>query len=216
MSSTSSWSRSLSLLQLFLLFLLLQLFLPPCLPHPQPCLLLQRIGHKVRVGALLPAQRGVRVRVQAALNRAVEERDNRENRDPEREKDRDPEMRTNFFLPYNLSLELVSRQPAAADPDSVLRCGCAGLGASGVSAVLAFPQNREELLQLDLMSSFMEIPFISVLEQGEPVQTQNRFHLQMAMAVPESALSALLLTVLHRSGWREGTVVLCRGWEEAG
>ncbi|KAI4786949.1 hypothetical protein KUCAC02_036789, partial [Chaenocephalus aceratus] len=44
----------------------------------------------------------------------------------------------------------------------------------------------------------------------------NRFHLQMAMAVPESALSALLLTVLHRSGWREGTVVLCRGWEEAG
>ncbi|KAK5907804.1 hypothetical protein CesoFtcFv8_005615 [Champsocephalus esox] len=38
----------------------------------------------------------------------------------------------------------------------------------------------------------------------------------MAMAVPESTLSALLLTVLHRSGWREGTVVLCRGWEEAG
>ncbi|KAK1897536.1 Glutamate receptor ionotropic NMDA 3A [Dissostichus eleginoides] len=168
MSSTSSRSRSLSLLQLFLLFLLLQLFLPPGLPHPQPCLLLQRIGHKVRVGALLPAQRGVRVRVQAALNRAVEERDNRENRDPEREKDRDPEMRTNFFLPYNLSVELVSRQPVAADPDSVLRCGCADLGASGVSAVLAFPQNREELLQLDLMSSFMEIPFISVLEQGEP------------------------------------------------
>lgn len=44
---------------------------------------------------------------------------------------------------------------------------------------------------------------------------QNRFHLQMAMAVPESGLSDLLLTVLQRSGWREGTVVLCRGWEEA-
>ncbi|KAK5870385.1 hypothetical protein PBY51_025024 [Eleginops maclovinus] len=208
MSSTSR-SRSLQT------FLLLQLFLPPCLPHPQPCLLLEQIGHTVRVGALLPAQRGVRVRVQAALSRAAAavERDRDKDREPERD-NRDPE-RTNF-LPYNLSLQLVSRQPAAADPDSVLRCVCAGLGGSGVSAVLAFPQNREDLLQLDLVSSFMEIPFISVLEQGEPIQTQNRFHLQMAMAVPESGLSDLLLTVLQRSGWREGTVILCRGWEEAG
>lgn len=38
----------------------------------------------------------------------------------------------------------------------------------------------------------------------------------MMTGVPESALSDLLLTVLQRSGWREGTVVLCRGWEEAG
>ncbi|KAI4789561.1 hypothetical protein KUCAC02_035165 [Chaenocephalus aceratus] len=60
-------------------------------------------------------------------------------------------------------------------------------------------------------------PFYLRLSGCEPQPAlQNRFHLQMAMAVPESALSALLLTVLHRSGWREGTVVLCRGWEEAG
>lgn len=37
----------------------------------------------------------------------------------------------------------------------------------------------------------------------------------MVMGVPESGLSDLLLTVLQRSGWREGTVVLCRGWEES-
>uniref|UniRef100_A0A3Q2ZX24 Glutamate receptor n=1 Tax=Kryptolebias marmoratus TaxID=37003 RepID=A0A3Q2ZX24_KRYMA len=43
----------------------------------------------------------------------------------------------------------------------------------------------------------------------------NRFHLQMMTGVPESALSNLLLTVLQRSGWRDGTVILCRGWEEA-
>ncbi|XP_039983803.1 glutamate receptor ionotropic, NMDA 3B isoform X2 [Xiphias gladius] len=43
----------------------------------------------------------------------------------------------------------------------------------------------------------------------------NRFHLQMMTGIPESCLSDLLLTVLQRSGWREGTVVLCRGWEEA-
>ena len=35
------------------------------------------------------------------------------------------------------------------------------------------------------------------------------------MGIPESCLSDLLLTVLQQSGWREGTVVLCRGWEEA-
>uniref|UniRef100_A0A3Q0SL29 Glutamate receptor n=1 Tax=Amphilophus citrinellus TaxID=61819 RepID=A0A3Q0SL29_AMPCI len=43
----------------------------------------------------------------------------------------------------------------------------------------------------------------------------NQFHLQMVTGIPESGLSDLLLTVLRRSGWREGTVVLCRGWEEA-
>uniref|UniRef100_A0A3P8S1E8 Glutamate receptor n=1 Tax=Amphiprion percula TaxID=161767 RepID=A0A3P8S1E8_AMPPE len=43
----------------------------------------------------------------------------------------------------------------------------------------------------------------------------NQFHLQMVTGVPESGLSDLLLTVLQRSGWREGTAVLCRGWEEA-
>lgn len=37
----------------------------------------------------------------------------------------------------------------------------------------------------------------------------------MVTGVPESGLSDLLLTVLQRSGWREGTAVLCQGWEEA-
>ncbi|XP_013883702.1 glutamate receptor ionotropic, NMDA 3A, partial [Austrofundulus limnaeus] len=37
----------------------------------------------------------------------------------------------------------------------------------------------------------------------------------MMTGLPESVLSNLLLTVLQRSGWREGTVILCSGWEEA-
>lgn len=37
----------------------------------------------------------------------------------------------------------------------------------------------------------------------------------MLTGVPESGLSDLLLAVLQRSGWREGTAVLCHGWEEA-
>ncbi|KAL7397070.1 hypothetical protein ABVT39_016420 [Epinephelus coioides] len=205
-SYSSSWSRTLRV------FLLLQLLLvPPCLLHPQPCHLLAQIGHTVRVGALLPAQRAARIQVQAALSRAAAalSRDRDPDPDPERDRERDN------FLPYNLSLELVSRQPVAADPESLFRCVCQGVVVQGVSAVLAFPQSREELLQVDFMASFLEIPFLSVIEHGEPLRTQNRFHLQMAMGVPESGLSDLLLTVLQQSGWREGTVVLCRGWEEA-
>uniref|UniRef100_A0A3Q1G309 Glutamate receptor n=1 Tax=Acanthochromis polyacanthus TaxID=80966 RepID=A0A3Q1G309_9TELE len=160
-SSSSSWIRTL---RAFLLLLLL--LLPPCQLHPQPCHVLAQIGHTVRVGALLPAQRAARVQVQAALSRAAAAL-SRE-RDPERDPDRD---RVNH-LPYNLSLELVSRPLSAADPESLLRGVCQGVAVQGVSAVLAFPQSRDELLQVDLMASFLEVPFLSVLEHGEPLRTQ--------------------------------------------
>ncbi|TKS75274.1 Glutamate receptor ionotropic, NMDA 3A [Collichthys lucidus] len=255
--TSSSWSRSWS--WTLRVFLLVQVLLvPPNILHPQPCRLLAQIGHTVRVGALLPAQRAARVRVQAALNRAAAAM----SRDRDWDRDRDPDSysereRVNF-LPYNLSLELVSRQPTAADPESLFRCVCQGVVVQGVSAVLAFPQTREELLQVDFLASFLEIPVLSVFEHGEPLRTQlmfplpaggqtcdtstvrgsmktdwrsdlrhinserqhenrleNRFHLQMVTGVPESGLSELLLTVLQRSGWKEGTAVLCQGWEES-
>lgn len=127
----------------------------------------------MRVGALLPAQRAARVQVQAALSRAAlamnRERDPNQDQDLERERDN--------FLPYNLSLELVSRQPAAADPESLFRSVCQGVVVQGVSAVLAFPQNRDELLQVDFMASFLEIPFLSVIEHEEPLRTQVRISL---------------------------------------
>ncbi|KAK7889878.1 hypothetical protein WMY93_025438 [Mugilogobius chulae] len=200
LSCSSSTSRTLySHIGLRAFIFLHLLLVQPCLHHPQPCHILAQIGHTVRVGALLPAQRAARVQVQAALTRAAAGM----TRDGDN------------FLPYNLSLELVTRQPAAADPESLFQCVCQGVVVQGVSAVLAFPQSREELLQVEFMASFLEIPFISVIEHGEPLETQNRFHLQMVKGVPESGLSNLLLSVLKRSGWREGTVVLCRGWEEA-
>ncbi|KAM4575412.1 LOW QUALITY PROTEIN: glutamate receptor ionotropic, NMDA 3B [Fundulus diaphanus] len=191
----------------FRTLLVLQLLLvPQCHLHPQPCHLLAQIGHAVRVGALLPAQREARFQVQAALNRAAAALS--------RDRDRDTE-RVNF-LPYNLSLDLVSRQLAAADPESLIRCACQRVLVQGVSAALAFPRSREELLQVDLLASVLQLPIISVIEHAEPLRMQNQFHLQMMTGVPESTLSELLLTVLQRSGWKEGTVVLCRGWEEAG
>lgn len=156
-SSSSRFSPSRTLEAVLLLQLLLA---PLCLFHPQPCRVLAQIGYKVRVGALLPAQRAARVQVQAALSRAAAAM----SRDPERPRDN--------FLPYNLSLELVSRQPAATDPESALRSVCQGVVVQGVSAVLAFPQSRDELLQVDLMASVLEIPFVSVLQHEEPLRKQ--------------------------------------------
>uniref|UniRef100_A0A667ZJ30 Glutamate receptor n=1 Tax=Myripristis murdjan TaxID=586833 RepID=A0A667ZJ30_9TELE len=171
------------------IFSLLQLFIGRSLLHPQPCHILAQIGHTVRLGALLPARQPARV--QAALNRAVSV------------------LGHDNFLPYNLSLELLARQPASGDPESLFRCVCQSVVVQGVSAVLAFPQTQEEILQVEFMASFLEIPFISIIEHGEPLKTQ------MVMGVPPSGLSELLLTVLRRSGWLEGMAVLCRGWEEA-
>lgn len=168
--TSSSWYRTLRV------SLLLQLLLmPPCLLHPQPCHLLAQIGHTVRVGALLPTQRAARIQVQAALSRAAAAMSRDRDRDRDLDWDPDPDRESYNFLPYNLSLELVSRQPAAADPESLFRCVCQGVVVQGVSAVLAFPQTREELLQVDFMASFLEIPFLSVFEHGEPLRTQVRY-----------------------------------------
>ncbi|KAL6107680.1 grin3a [Pungitius sinensis] len=184
MSFTSSSSSSPSCSWTLLTVLLLHL-LPPCLLHPQPCHLLAQIGHTVRVGALLPAQRGARVQVQAALSRAAAAMSRDRDRDWNQDQDRDRDRQQHNFLPYNLSLELVSRQPAAADPESLFRCVCQGVVVQGVSAVLAFPQSREELLQVDFMASFLEIPFLSVIEHGEPLRTQVRHPPLCARADPD-------------------------------
>uniref|UniRef100_A0A672MP29 Glutamate receptor n=1 Tax=Sinocyclocheilus grahami TaxID=75366 RepID=A0A672MP29_SINGR len=134
----------------------LQMFIYPCHLHPQPCHILARIGHTVRLGALLPTRQ--QSRIQGALNRALVHL----------------RQSGNNFLPYNLSLEVLSREPLNGDPESMFRCVCQDIVVQGVSAVLAFPQNHEELIQVEFMSSFLEIPFISIIEQGEPLKTQVR------------------------------------------
>ncbi|XP_064865997.1 glutamate receptor ionotropic, NMDA 3B-like [Oncorhynchus nerka] len=177
---------------------ILQFYIDPCHLHPQPCHILAQIGNTVRLGALLPTRQTARV--QAALNRALaglaQTGDN--------------------FLPFNLSLEVVPQEPAKGDPESLFRCVCQAIVVQGVSAVLAFPQTQEEIVQVEFMASFLEIPFISIIEYGEPLKTQNRFHLQMVTRIPPSGLSELLLAVLQRSGWQERMAVLCQGWEEDG
>uniref|UniRef100_A0A8C1BWN8 Glutamate receptor n=1 Tax=Cyprinus carpio carpio TaxID=630221 RepID=A0A8C1BWN8_CYPCA len=176
----------------------LQMFIYPCHLHPQPCHILARIGHTVRLGALLPTRQ--QSRIQGALNRALVHL----------------RQSGNNFLPYNLSLEVLSREPLNGDPESMFRCVCQDIVVQGVSAVLAFPQSHEELIQVEFMSSFLEIPFISIIEQGEPLKTQNRFHLQMMTRTPPSRLSELLLAVLLKGGWQGGAAILCPGGGNTG
>lgn len=133
----------------------LHALISPCQLHPQPCGILAQIGHTIRLGAVLPSHQPSRVR--AALNRALLHATNRPHAP---------------LLPYNLSLEVVWARAAHADPESVFRCVCQDVVVRGVSAVLAFPQSRRELVQLEFISAFLEIPFISIIEEGEALQTQ--------------------------------------------
>uniref|UniRef100_A0A3Q3KJY3 Glutamate receptor n=1 Tax=Mastacembelus armatus TaxID=205130 RepID=A0A3Q3KJY3_9TELE len=183
-----------------LLLLLLTVFSSPepCFPHPQPCHILARIGHTMRLGALLPTRQPARI--QNALNRAL------------------ASLR-------HQSGGMVARSPAGGDPESLSRTACQDLVVRGVSAVLAFPRSREELIQVEFLSSFLEIPFISILEDTEPLVTKNRFHLQMSARVPPSTLGSLLLAVLQgeegdrdRGSRKEdnlgGAAVICPGRED--
>lgn len=153
----------------------------PCiqLPHPQPCSILSRIGRTVRLGALLPTRQPARI--QNALNRALASLRHQSQADSSTSSSTSSITSTTSstssqvpppLLPYNLSLEVVARSPAGGDPESLSRSACQDLVVRGVSAVLAFPRSREELIQVEFLSSFLEIPFISILEDTEPLLTK--------------------------------------------
>ncbi|XP_022078980.1 glutamate receptor ionotropic, NMDA 3B-like isoform X3 [Acanthochromis polyacanthus] len=214
----------LSARTLLLLLLLAVITSPePCFPHPQPCHILARIGHTVRLGALLPTRQPARI--QNALNRALASL--RHQSGSSDSSTTTAASQPPPLLPYNLSLEMVARSPAGGDPESLSRSACQDLVVRGVSAVLAFPRSREELIQVEFLSSFLEIPFISILEDTEPLVTKNRFHLQMSARVPPSTLGSLLLAVLQggegdrdrgsrgEGSWG-GAAVICPGWDEGG
>lgn len=129
--------------------LLLLLLPPPGRGHPQPCHILARVGHAVRLGALLPRAAGGGegpARLRPVLARAA--------------------RAAAAALPYNLSLEMLPGAPRHRDPASLARWLCQALVVRGVAAVLAFPASRQELLQLDLAAAFLEIPFVSIVERG--------------------------------------------------
>ncbi|KAJ6664299.1 hypothetical protein lerEdw1_008518 [Lerista edwardsae] len=184
---------------------LLLLLLPePGRGHPQPCHILARIGHTVRLGALLPRSAGAQSRVRNALARAS--------------------RAAAAALPYNLSLEVLPGAPRYRDPASLARWLCQALVVRGVAAVLAFPGTRQELLQLDFAAAFLEIPFISIVELDEeeaeeppmPFRTRNPFHLQMDRSSNFETLMDLLGNIFRSNNWHDVTLLLCRAWDVSG
>ena len=210
--------------------------IPESLAHPQPCQILKRIGHTVRVGALHLQPRvlnheSLRIekltgewttnveREWVRVNRSVSgpggpggpgfgslrtrgsvSNQNKGARGKNMLKQAESEVsvfmprdsvllametlnRVPGLLPYNLSLEVVmaveaglgelpafsfsssfSSSPLCDDPVSFLESVCHTVVVQGVSAMLAFPQTRDELVELDFVSSALQIPVISVVE----------------------------------------------------
>ncbi|KAF4107914.1 hypothetical protein G5714_010673 [Onychostoma macrolepis] len=243
------------------------------LAHPQPCQILKRIGHTVRVGALHLQPRVVRL-------------DSLRGRDPDGEADRETweewdtttqsrheqdwrGIRTKSsannphkasksktalkqvgtdavflprdsvilateslnrvagLLPYNLTLEIVmaveaglgelpafsfssSSTPACADPASFLQSVCHTVIVQGVSAIIAFPQNRDELVKLEFIATTLQIPVISVVRSEFKRQSQNSLHFQMAMQNPQTSQADLIFSLLSMNNWYDVSLVMCQ------
>ncbi|MBN3300843.1 NMD3A protein, partial [Amia calva] len=204
---------------------------PGSLSHPQPCQILKRIGHTVRVGAVHLQPRVFNIDaieeedIEWEIEKgtvSAEEKDfemstksgygsrntrtkSQQNNHPKEAKSRAGnkilESETSLFvpreallmaveklnrmvglLPYNLSLEVVmaveaglgelpafsfssSSSSVCPDPVSFLQSVCHTVVVQGVSAMLAFPQNKGELLELEFISSALEIPVISIVQR---------------------------------------------------
>lgn len=99
--------------------------------------------------------------------------------------------RVEGLLPYNLSLEVVMAieaglgdlpllpfsspsSPWSSDPFSFLQSVCHTVVVQGVSALLAFPQSQGEMMELDLVSSVLHIPVISIVRHEFPRESQVR------------------------------------------
>ncbi|XP_029442560.1 LOW QUALITY PROTEIN: glutamate receptor ionotropic, NMDA 3A-like [Rhinatrema bivittatum] len=94
------------------------------------------------------------------------------------------------LLPYNLSLEVVMAIEAglgdlpvfpfsassswSSDPLSFLQSVCHTVVVQGVSAILAFPQSKGEMLELEFLSSTLQIPVISLVRNQFSRQSQVR------------------------------------------
>ncbi|KAK1800584.1 hypothetical protein P4O66_005791 [Electrophorus voltai] len=80
----------------------------------------------------------------------------------------------------------------------------------GVSAILAFPQNRDELVKLEFISSSLQIPIISVVQKEFKRQSQNSLHFQMAMQNPPIPQADLIFSLLSINNWYEVSLIMCQ------
>ncbi|XP_078144512.1 glutamate receptor ionotropic, NMDA 3A [Centroberyx gerrardi] len=267
--------------------------LPPCAhSHPQPCQVLKRIGHTVRLGALhvqprlLSATAGSgfedwdtgdvaggasretgerrselekqvktsagapgygSLRTRGAVNG---QRGASRSKSLARQREENASRESRVFaprdsvivavealnraglLPYNLTLELVmavgsglgelpafsfssAGSPDWEDPLSFLESVCHTVVVQGVSAMLAFPRNRDELVKLEFVSVALQVPVVSVVQREFTRHSENPLHLQMAMRTLEAPPSRLLYSLLMMNGWWDISVLLCQEWDIA-
>lgn len=201
-------------------------FLPPCArSHPQPCQVLKRIGHTVRVGVLhvhprvLPGPEGWEAepgltglpRVPASVGASGREslrtggsasspRGSSRTRNQARRREENAARESRVFaprdsvlaaveavnraelLPFNLSLEVVvavgsglgelpafssssAGGPDDEDPLSFVESVCHTVVVQGVSAMVAFPRNRDEFVKLEFVSQALQVPVVSVVHR---------------------------------------------------
>ncbi|XP_066567844.1 glutamate receptor ionotropic, NMDA 3A [Amia ocellicauda] len=251
---------------------------PGSLSHPQPCQILKRIGHTVRVGAVHLQPRVFNIDaieeedIEWEIEKgtvSAEEKDfemstksgygsrntrtkSQQNNHPKEAKSRAGnkilESETSLFvpreallmaveklnrmvglLPYNLSLEVVmaveaglgelpafsfssSSSSVCPDPVSFLQSVCHTVVVQGVSAMLAFPQNKGELLELEFISSALEIPVISIVQREFARQSKNPLHLQMTLRNPPAPQVDIVFSLLAMNNWYDVSLVLCQDW----
>ncbi|XP_061555251.1 glutamate receptor ionotropic, NMDA 3A [Phycodurus eques] len=246
-------------------------FFPACShSHPQPCQVLKRIGHTVRVGVLHvhprflpdagspaggpPETRDGRAQVDKSAgslrsrSSAPSQRGGSRGKIHARQREEKASWDGRTFapresallaveavnragiLPFNLSLELVVAvgsglgelpafsfsspgSPEDEDPLSFVESVCHTVVVQGVSAMVAFPRNRDEFVKLEFVSQALRVPVVSILPREFKRQSENPVHFQMAMRTVEAPAPHLLYSLLMMNGWWDISVLLCQKWD---
>uniref|UniRef100_A0A8C8RZ92 Glutamate receptor n=1 Tax=Pelusios castaneus TaxID=367368 RepID=A0A8C8RZ92_9SAUR len=233
------------------------LLLPPCAlvlagvpgssSHPQPCQILKRIGHTVRIGAAHLQPWTATSRHNAGWSWGARNGDGPDPAAGEKGEGRKGDQqflllprdalleavenlnRVPGLLPYNLSLEVVlaieaglgdlplfpfsSPSPArSSDPLSFLQSICHSVVVQGISALLAFPQSKGELLGLDFIASALRLPVISIVLREFPRKSQNPLHLQLSLENSLSSDAEVTFSILTMNNWYNFSLMLCQEW----
>ncbi|CAH2293694.1 glutamate receptor ionotropic, NMDA 3A, partial [Pelobates cultripes] len=286
MLNLSWWCLALSRICLLIPCALVLARVPGSSSHPQPCQILKRIGHTVRIGAVqlqpwrtrgIPTQYSrawpeneiALQKMGAGRDQDADEGDGVEEVSRPRGDDSKPELdgasldrkwnqsprsfigyrggdellfprdalllamdnlnRVPGLLPYNLSLEVVmaieaglgdlpilpfSASPSASswssDPVSFLQSVCHTVVVQGVTAILAFPQNKGEMLELEFISSTLQIPVVSIVRNEFRRKSENPLHLQLSLENSLTSNAEVTFHILTMNSWYNYSLLVCQ------
>uniref|UniRef100_A0A8C5U2U5 Glutamate receptor n=1 Tax=Malurus cyaneus samueli TaxID=2593467 RepID=A0A8C5U2U5_9PASS len=105
---------------------------------------------------------------------------------------------------------LVASASWSNDPVSFLQSLCHTVVVQGVSAILAFPQSRGEMLELDFISAALRIPVVSIVLGEFPRRSLNPLHLQMSLENSLSSDADVTFSILAMNNWYNFSLMLCQ------